>query len=406
MTMRYALRPLIVVLTSVATLATSSPAGAQSANGARFITGPLTWSPKFQLREAGVDSNVFNSPNDPKQDTSASGLAQVDSVLTLGILQAATLGNVEYLYFDKYASERGFNRRITSHLEFPVSRFSPDVTVQWAHVKERAGNEIDTRAPRTDFGYAAGIQTRLTSRTDISATAGRQKSTYERGFTFRDIELARQLDRETLLATVTARVTLTPFTVLSTAVSYGQDDFPFRPAAATDNVRVNISFQFSPDAIVSGIASVGYHSMEPHHKGVDSSVAGDFAGVTSAVDLGYNLLGVTRFNGRFSRDSNYSISTSQPFYVSTLGSLTVLQQLFGPVDLDLRASRERLAYAATELAPARTDFADLYGGGLSIRVAPQATVALIYDDTVRRSSGGQLFGYERRRIYTTVTYGL
>ena len=64
-----------------------------------------------------------------------------------------------------------------------------------------------------------------------------------------------------------------------------------------------------------------------------------------------------------------------------------------------------MAYAANELAPERTDFANLYGGGLSIQAGAQMVVALIYDRSERRSSGGRQFEYDRRRIYTTVTYG-
>jgi hypothetical protein len=48
---------------------------------------------------------------------------------------------------------------------------------------------------------------------------------------------------------------------------------------------------------------------------------------------------------------------------------------------------------------------DTFGGGLSIRVAPQTVVALLYDNSRRVSTAGHGFEYKRRRIYTTVTYG-
>ena len=393
----------VVVFGTIAAFPSSTAAQTPPAAG-RFVSGPLVWTPTFQLREAGVDSNVFNTPHDPKEDVTAAALGQVTSVLTLGILQAGTQGGVEYMYFDRYQQERGLNRRIATHLEFPVSRFSPDVSVAWAHVKERSGNEIDTRTPRTDLSYEAGIQTRVTSRVAVTATASRQKSTYERGFTFHQIEIARQLNRESTLGNLTGRVTLTPLTVLAVNGSVGRDEFTLRPDAAADTMRVDAGFEFAPDAIINGRASVGYHSLQPHRR-VSNAVAADFAGVTSTVDLAYTLLGITRFAGRFSHDSAYSIDTNQPFYVSTAGSLDVLQTLVGPVDLNVRASREKLDYHATELDTAHVDFADVFAGGLSIRVAPQTVVALLYDNSQRRSSHGEDFGYQRRRIYTTVTYG-
>ena len=398
------MRRAFVVLLTVAAAACPSAAFAQAAPVAgRFVSGPLVWTPTFQLREAGVDSNVFNTPNDPKEDVTAGALSQVTSQLTLGILQATTMGSLEYLYFDRYSNERGFNRRVTTHLEFPVARFSPDVTVAWDRVKERSGNEIDTRTPRTDLAYDAGIQTRIGTRLAITATAGRQKQTYDPGFTFHDIEIARQLNRESTLGTVTGRVTLTPLTVFTADAMVGRDAFVFRPDADTDNMRVSAGFEFAPDAIIKGSARVGYHSMRPH-RNVSSADAANFTGATSAVDLSYTLLGVTRFTGRFTRDSSYSIDTNQPYYVSTGGGLEILQTLFGPVDVTVRASREKLAYPATERDVAHVDFADIFAAGPSFRVGPQAVVALLYDNGKRRSSRGPEFGYRRRRIYTTVTY--
>jgi hypothetical protein len=401
-------RVALAFIAAVMLAAVLAPSSAFAQNGAskgRFVSGPLVWTPILQLREAGVDSNVFNTPTDPKQDMSGGAVGQLNSVLTLGLLQASTQGAVEYTHFQRYTHESGLNGRVNTRLAFPLTRVSPDVAVAWDHVKERSGNEIDTRAPRTDLGYSLGLQTRLTSRVTLAANGGRQKSNYEQGFTFRGVAIAEQLNHTLTQATVTGRVTVTPFTVFATNVSYGRDEFPARPDSATDNMRADAGFDFAPDAVIHGHASVGYHRMQPQKRNVSSAVAGDFAGLTSAIDLGYTLLGVTRFNGRFGRDSSYSISTDQPIYVSTIGGIDVLQSLFGPVNLNVHASRERMAYAANEFAPERTDFANLYGGGLSIQAGAQMVVALIYDQSERRSSGGRQFEYDRRRIYTTVTYG-
>lgn len=392
-----------VVLFSVA----SAPAVAQNAaTTGRFVSGPLVWTPTLQLREAGIDSNVFNEPTgSAKDDRVATASSQVNSVLTLGILQASTQGSLDYMYFDRYTQERGFNRRVASHIEFPVTRFSPDVTLTWGKVKERAGNEIDTRAPRTDWGYAFGLQTRVTPRVALTATAGRDQTTYEEGVTFRDVELANQLNRQTTRGDLLARVTLTPFTSLVLDGDISRDEFPLRPDAATDNARASVAFEFAPDAVIRGRVQVGYHSLKPHHAGVAPTTMVPFDGVTSVTDVGYTLLGVTRFTGRFSRDSNYSISTTQPLYVSTAYGLDILQALVGPLDLALHAGRDRLEYPESVLAAARTDRADSFGGGLSIRVAEETVVALLYEADQRRSSAGAQFGYDRRRIYTTVTYG-
>jgi len=402
--MRSSFRTSSIVLLAVLTFASGAHAQEPEKNG-RFITGPIAWTPTFELRDAGIDSNVFNTPTDAKEDVTATARSQVDSVLKLGLLHATTVGSLEYNYFEQYASQRGLNRRVSTHLEIPVTRFTPTMTVTWGRAKERSGNEIDLRTPRTDLAYTGGLEARLTSNLSIIASAGRQKSTYEPGFTFRDLEVAQQLNRESTMAAVTARIVLTPLTSLSIDGTAAHDSFPFRPAAATDNGRIDARFEFAPDAVIRGGASVGYHSMQPYYRRTSRSSAAAFSGITSSIDLGYTLLSATRFMTHFSRDANYSLYMNQPYYVSTYGGLQVLQRLFGPVDLDLRGSLENLDYPQTDTESAYLDTAKTLAGGLSIRVSGQAVLALLYDNSERRSERGREFGYQRRRTYTTITYG-
>jgi len=399
-------RPATLVLFAVLAMASAARAQDQEpAKDGRFITGPLAWTPTFELRDAGIDSNVFNTPSEAKEDVTATARSHVDSVLKLGLLRATTVGSLAYDYFEQYTSQRGLNRRVATHVEVPTMRFSPDLSASWGRAKERSGNEIDIRTPRTDLAYAGGLQARLTSKFSIIATAGRQKSTYDDGFTFRDTEIARQLNRESTMATVTAHVTLTPLTSLFVDATAAHDSFPFRPAAATDNGRIDARLEFAPDAVIRGAASVGYHSMQPYYRRTARSTAAAFSGITSSIDLGYTLLGITRFTGHFSRDANYSLYTNQPYYLSTSGGLEILQRLFGPVDLDVRGTVERLDYPQTEIASGYLDIAETLAGGLSIRVSREAVLALLYDNSERRSARGREFGYQRRRVYTTITYG-
>lgn len=396
-----AIRTRFLILFTTAAVILPSTLDAQN----KFVSGPLTWSPTLQLRDTGVDSNVFNATTDPREDITSVASSQVNSTLKLGVLQAATQGGLEYLYFERYKRERGLNSDVSSRINLPLTRVSPEVAVSWAHTKERSNNEIDIRAPRTEWGYAMGLSAKVTSRLSLKATGGKQRFEYEKGFTFRGVDLAPQLTRETLVGTASGRVTLTPFTSLSLDAAVARDEFPSRPDAATDNVRGGLTFEFAPDAVIHGHASVGYHSMKPRRADASSEAAA-FDGVTSSTELDYTLLGVTRFSGRFTRDATYSITLGHPYYVSTAGGLNILQNLVGPLDLNVRASREQLNYPQTALAPARIDHADSVGGGLSVRVGDGAVIALLYENSRRRSTGGSQFDYNRRRLYTTITYGL
>jgi hypothetical protein len=138
-------------------------------------------------------------------------------------------------------------------------------------------------------------------------------------------------------------------------------------------------------------------------RGSDTSM--NFAGWTSGVDLSYSLLGRTRFTGRMSRDTSYSALDDRAFYLSLIRGLEVTHNLVGPIDIELRGSREKLDYAATTFQPARTDYADTLGGGLIIRISMESRIGFYYDDQQRRSSAGPMWEYGRHHVYTSVTYG-
>jgi hypothetical protein len=219
------------------------------------------------------------------------------------------------------------------------------------------------------------------------------------------VDLASQLNRQATTITAGIRMAVSPLTTFFTDGSVGRDEFALQSSRNTDNLRGSIGFEFAPDAVIRGRALVGYHQMQPQHPSAVPGGAVAFRGLTSNVDLSYTLLGRTQFSPRFSRDTVYSVSTTQPYYVATGGGLEILQTLVGPLDLILRGSREKLAYPPTDIAASRTDRVETYGGGLSVRLSMQGRIGFNYDDSKRRSSAGTLFGYARRRIYTTVTYG-
>jgi hypothetical protein len=139
-------------------------------------------------------------------------------------------------------------------------------------------------------------------------------------------------------------------------------------------------------------------------RGSDPSL--NYAGWISQADLSYTLLGRTRFTGRTSHDTSYSGLDNRPYYVSTIGGLEVTHNLVGPIDLELRGSREKLDYSETAAGlPAHTEYAEVLGGGLIIRMSTQTRIGFYYDDQQRRSSESPQFEYSRRHVYTSVTYG-
>src|SRR5258706_12769330 len=129
----------IVVALAVAQLMLAGGATAQTApsqtdtNPSRFLIGPLGWTPTLTLRDAGVDSNVFNTPSSEpaKQDVTGSLSPSVESLLTLGVMQLATQGRADFVYFERYANERAINGRVAGRMQFPTTHVHPIVTGSW-----------------------------------------------------------------------------------------------------------------------------------------------------------------------------------------------------------------------------------------------------------------------------------
>jgi hypothetical protein len=107
------------------------------------------------------------------------------------------------------------------------------------------------------------------------------------------------------------------------------------------------------------------------------------------------------------REIQYSFEALQPYYLLTGISVSVVQRIFGPVDLQARAGRQQLAYrnrdAAIGLAE-RVDFVRSYGGGVGYRMSRDLRLGLNVDQQ-KRDSGIVQRRYNGLRYGVSVTYG-
>lgn len=372
--------------------------GAEAVAQDRFQTGPVAWTPVITLREAGIDTNMFDEASNPKRDTTAVLSPQVTATITLATMRLTTEGTADFVYFERYTSERGINGRGTARLDVPLSRLRPFVEAGYLSSKDRQGSEIDARVRRWQRDLGAGIGVQVTGRAVVEMSAHLSDARYAPE-QFREVDLALRLSHESRGATGTLRYALSPLTQVVMDAGYIEDRFVFRPAQNTENLRANVGFAFAPDAIIRGRAAVGFRRITATGaEGLDSDA------VTAAVDLSYVLLGRTRFGGRITRDRTYSIEA--PHFLQTTYGVDVLHELFGPFDLTVLTSREKLDYP-TQLdrgLPGHVDLVWRYGGGLGIRGGDRFRIGFNFELTERDSAIPER-GFDRRRVFTTVSYG-
>lgn len=122
----------------------------------RFRLGALAFTPTIQIKNVGVDTNVFNSVADPKQDFTFTAGPQVDWWLRAGNLRFHGANGADYVYFSKYDAERGTNQSHKLTLEYRLNRIRPYAGGSYLDTRDRPGFEIDARARHTETGFRGG----------------------------------------------------------------------------------------------------------------------------------------------------------------------------------------------------------------------------------------------------------
>ncbi len=374
----------------------SAPAGAQ----ARFQTGDFAWTPVITLRDAGLDTNVFDEAADPKRDTVAVMSPQADGVYDNGTWKLALAGGADFVYFRRYTDERSINTRGSARVDVGLARVTPFASIGWVDTRERQNAEIDLRARRTERDVRAGARLQLSSRIALEGSARGGDFRYRTGQIFRGVDIADRLNRESTGAAARLVVDVTPLTRFAVDSELSRDRFEFVPEQDTDHLRVTGGFEFAPDAIIRGRASVGYHRMDAR-----GAIAVPYEGVTAAVDIGYVLLGRTRFDVRVNRDTTYSLA-EQPYYLSTSYGGEVLHNVAGPLDVSARYTRELLDYPGLDgRFLAQQTRVNRYGGAVLVRATERFRLGVHYEFNERLSDDTPSLEFDRRRMYTTITYG-
>jgi hypothetical protein len=374
---------------------------------ARVHIGPFAVNPSMAVRDVGVDTNVFNDWNNPKSDFTATIAPAADIWLRMGRARLNVKTGVTYLFFAKYAGQRGFGTSDEARLEFGLIHLKPWVGGSYLTMRDRPGFEIDTRVRYTVAGYSAGADVPLSSRTTLGAGVKRVDTRYQGGESYYGYSLQQWLNRTTTTVTGSARYRLTPLTTLVLSGESVRERFEFSPVRDSNGFRLVPGVEFDATALVNGSAHVGFRHLKMLAPGMP-----DYNGPVASVDLGYVLMGVTRFAVQVARDVDYSFDPAWPFYVLTGVSGSVSQAVGGPWSVTARAGIQRLAYqvqagvggSVLEGAGGRADVIHSYGAGIGYKLGPLTRLG-VNADYYTRSSDVTLRAFHGLRVGSSVTYG-
>jgi len=374
------------------------------AENAQIHLGPLALSPRFSIRNLGVDTNVFNTADRPTKDFTVTFGPGVDTWLRIGRARLSTQTLVEWAYFQESAGQRSLNTSQTGKLEFDLSSARPYVAGGMVSTRQRPNLEIDQRVRQNRVNAAAGTRVELGGRSRIDVDVRREQIDFgddEPG----DAIVRAALNREVTEGGVTFRIDLTPLTtfVVKTGVSY--DTFEFSRTRDSDSVTVLPGLEIKPSALISGKASVGYRRFD-----AKSPIVPDFSGVVAAVDVGYVMRESTRFGVKVDRNLDYSLQVESPYFVMTSANFDVKQALGYAWDVVARAGGARLSYQGVRLDGAgepvarQRDRFTTFGAGVGRRLGEYIRVGFDVDYSQRHSATA-FRDYEGFKVGGSFTYG-
>jgi hypothetical protein len=367
-----------------------------------LLVGPVTLNPSIVLRDVGVDSNVRNEADEPKDDFTLTAQPRLRAAVPFGPTLLTASASVGFVYYASYKEEQSINRLFEGRFEGAPSRLRPFLAASLSHTRERAAYEIDARVLRREAKLSGGAELKFTGITSLVASFSRTTHNYGDDEVFLGTALANQLDRRTEVAGADVRYALTPLTTVSMNIEVQRDRFDSSAVRDADSVRLMPAIEFSQDAVIVGRIAMGFRQFTPRA----SALAG-FSGLVGSANVSYTLLNATTFGVEATRDVMYSFEPATPYYLATSGRLTLSQRIAGPWELIALAGRDRLQYQGLAGLPAvgRIDRTVNIGGGVGFRISPSLRLAIIYDHTERVSNTRVRRAYERRRLFASATLG-
>ena len=364
--------------------------------------GPLALRPTIALSNLGVDTNVFNSFDNPQHDFTMTFTPTTSMWLRAGRTWITGTIDVSWVHYQKFASERAANSDYRVGALHTFNRFSLQGNARHLSTRERPGFEIDARSRRAESELDGTAEYRVHSRTYVGTRVWRRPVEFDRDAVFREASLAGELNRVSSGQGVTVRHVATPLTTLSVQVGRERERFTYSPFRDSDSTRIAGTALFKPLALIAGSATIGYRHFTPLASDVPA-----YHGATATLGLTYAFLGTTRFGVDMYRDLQPSVELDHPYYLETGFGATMQRQIAGPMDLLLRIGTRRLAYrdrdGVTAALAGRVDRVGAFTIGTGYRLGTDKRLGFSVERQ-SRTSHVNIGEYEALRIGMSLTY--
>jgi len=392
----------ITLIGSASGFAQTTPTADAPANPGLRV-GPLALSPIVRLTELGYDSNVYNLSEDlrPVGDFVSTVSPALQAWFRFGRVRATGHSQLDMYYYRTLPSLRSVDTDNGAQVDLVLNRVRLFVGGSRLDTQRRQNFEIDAIAERVTDEATVGAEVHVTGKTSFTVSTHRTHLAYAPNSLYLGTDLGQALNHTAVGETVGLRYAITPLTLFGVEVVQDRARFESQFDRNSTELRITPSVEFSPFALVSGRASVGFYRRT-------FSALAPQTGTSALVDLNYTLLGRTRFGISVNRKLEYSYLTVLYDYIEAGVTGSVTQRLGDSWELSGRLGRARLSYqsAATNVTAAQVPGETVVTSGVDVGYNLRHTRIGLYVEHNQRDTDQSApnRGYQRFRIGSSATY--
>lgn len=373
---------------------------AQDQNASPLRIGPFSFQPTLLVQNIGRDPNVFNSSTNPQSDFTMTISPKMNVVLRARRSKTIFSQTTDYVYFKRFASERGTNESYAVREEVDLGVLQPFASATTSSSKSRINAEVDQRARHENTEYTVGSSVALFTRTHASFKARRISTAFDANETFRGESLASAFDGFIEGFDTGVGIALTPLTSFDVVFTKELQRFDLASERNSNTFRVMPTFTFSPLGLLNGTASFGYRKFTPKDPAVPA-----FKGFVAQVTASVTVKDRHRLSTTVLRDLTYSYDHASVYYIQNSFGGTWAFQIGHGVESQLGATRNLMHYHQTASTGPADDTYTSYDFALGYRILPRLRAAINGAFSKRQSGVSADRGYDSNRVYGTVTWG-
>jgi hypothetical protein len=363
----------------------------------------MTLRPFLNISNAGYDSNVFSrNLQEQSSDVTTMITPAINGWLRSAHAKITGSSGLRFNYYQKYADLRSIDSVNSVQVRLPLHRIVPYVLGSFTNSLQSTDVEIDAPVRSHEANLNAGLDVNITERL-IAGAYGTRSSLHfdvDKSLYF-GVNLGQSLNRNSLGGGVRVQYALTPFTTFGFQAEQQTDRFEFLTSNDSKNLTLTPFVEFSPSAVVSGRASVGFQRRQ-FSLGTQPPLNGSIA----AINLKYVMLGQTEFSVDVEHSLEYSYLSLARGFVDTQGILTVTERFGETWDLSGGFGRARVGYQRLADFPSSNSDENLNiaDAGVGYRIGKTRT-GMQVEYRARTTDGpDRLRTYQRFRIGVNLTY--